>query len=152
MGMKNWLDKIQNKLDEKLRQAEDPEFQKQLQKKTNKKMADRAVKAINLARQGLDKYQKTAQKVDELKIKAAKKGSEIAEKIKPAAGVVDAGVIKAKQKLKIVFNNAVEKARQRKRDRAARPSTGSRFLDAFLPAIPETEETTRRKPKPPQLP
>ena len=147
MGMRDWLEKQQKKIEDKLKQDADPATQKEAKKKAAKKTAERVMKVINLAKKGVDAANGVSKKAGKITDAAAEKAIELAEKAKPVADRVDGAAEALGKKIKGVFNGAkdkaVEKAEEVKKDIAAQPTSGSRIFDGLMPAVPEMPDTKK---------
>jgi len=148
-SMKDWLDSLKKAAEDKLKKAEDPDAQKEAKKENARKQATRAIKAIGLAKKGVDQYNEVSKKVDGITTDAANKIIDLAEKAKPLAEKVDDAASSLLKKAKGLFQKAAEKTRQ---DNIAKPSTGSGIIDLPAPAVPETDATKPKTAKdaPPQ--
>jgi hypothetical protein len=102
-GMKDWLKKQQDKLAGKLNKEPTPDEQKAAKKEEVKKSAERTMKVLKLAKQGIDQYKKVSKKVDDVKDKATEKTIELAEKAKPIAEKIDSAAKSLTEKAKDLF-------------------------------------------------
>jgi hypothetical protein len=166
MGMKDWLDKIKQKAEDKLEQNNDPDAHRKAKKENAEKTFRRTTKAIQMAKKGLETYNTANKKIEELSEDATKKAAELAEKAKPAAEKVDQATGWIGKKAKGAFDAAKEqvnkgvdaagkKLDEVREENAKKPSTGSGLLDLLAPAVPETDATKPKtaekkdQPKPP---
>ena len=150
MGMKDWLKKQQEKIEDKLQKAKDPKVQKEAAREDVKKNAERVVKLFKIAKEGLETYKKVAEKVDDVKTEAEKKFVDLAEKTQPLAEKVDDAAAAIGEKAKKLFNDATKKVEEIKKDQAGKPTTGSGVIDLITPAIPENDgkKNSKDSPKP----
>lgn len=172
MGAKNWLEYLQKKaqgklqqVEEKVKQNEDPVARKKASREEARALADRTMKAIKLAKQGLDQYTRVAKKAEELKTGAAEKTVQIAETIKPIAEKVDSAAVSVGARAISAFNSARSAVAERLKSdgtpeaentqpeapKTDTPSSGSSLIDFLAPAVPKTE-TPKPQSKKPETP
>jgi hypothetical protein len=159
MGMKDWLDKIKQKVEDRKKEESDPAIVRKKKKEANEKNFRRMTTAIKWAKQGMEGYNTVSKKAGEITDAAAEKAGDLAEKAKPIAEKIDNAAAAVGETAKGAFeavkdkvaggvdaaNKKLDEARE---DSAKKPSTGSSLLDFIAPAVPETDAT---KPKDPQL-
>lgn len=152
---REWIEKLKKAADEKLNKKPlDPKEERELKKAETRKMAERTIKAIDIAKKGAAQYEKVAKKVDEAAKGATEKAADLLEKAKPladkvddAANAVGNAASTAGKKVKGLFQRAAKKVEDAKKDNAKKPTTGSGILDLLTPAVPETEATKPKEPK-----
>ena len=165
MGMKDWLDGIKKKVDERHHEETDPAKIRAAKKEQNERNMKRAAKAMQLAQKGLKTYNEVSKKAGEITDAVADKTADLAEKAKPIAGKIDevagkvgdaaSGAFKAvKDKVVDGAEAAGEKIADATKPNPDKPTTGSGLLDLFAPAVPKDvvpkKEDKKDAPKPPQ--
>lgn len=154
-GMKKILEKLQEKAAGKKQKPADPKSTKEAKKEEVRRMTERTLKAINLAKKGVAQYNEVSKKVEGVAEDAAQKAIDVAETVKPLAEKVDNATSSLRKKAKSFLKGALEKKQQVEKDNAAKPTTGSGILDLLTPAVPKTDATKPKAgkdqpPKPPQ--
>lgn len=156
MGIKKFLDKLQQNAEIKQEQANDPAFQKQQQREAAQRNVQRTMKAFELAKKGLKTYGDVSKKIDEVRADISQKTVEFADKAKPVADQIDNTVASLGEKAKEAFTSAKKTVTDKAQKLAGEttpkkkdgPSTGSSVLDFLSPAVPKTDATTPKQPKP----
>lgn len=159
MGMKDWLKRLQENAEDKLKKADDPQAQRDAKREENARNVRRAASAVKMAQKGLKAYNDASKKAGEIGRTVTEKTAEIAGKAQPLAGKVDETADALGKKIKGAFDVVKEKVSKgadaageqigdkidsARAEQAKKPSTGSSLLDILMPGVPETDAT---KPK-----
>lgn len=165
MGMKDFLEKIRKKVEDRKKEETDPAVIRKKKKEAAEKTFKRTTTAIKWSKKAMETYNTVSKKAEEITDAAAEKTAQLAEKAKPIAEKIDSAASAAGQTLKGAFEvvkdqvvkgagAAGEKIEEIKQDNAKKPSTGSGLLDLITPAVPETDATKPKakddQPKPPK--
>ncbi|HCS22802.1 MAG TPA: hypothetical protein PLW48_07575 [Alphaproteobacteria bacterium] len=166
MGMKDWLKRMQENAEDKLKKADDPQAQRDAKREDNARNIRRAASAVKLAQKGLQTYNDASKKAGEIGRTVTEKTAEIAGKAQPLAGKIDETADALGKKIKGAFDvvkdkvgkgadaageQIGEKIDAARAEQAKKPSTGSSFLDILMPGVPETD-ATKPKDTPPKKP
>lgn len=158
MGMKDWLKRLQENAEDKLKKSEDPQEQRNAKREENARAVRRAATLAKLAQKGIKTYGEASKKADEIGKAITEKTADLAGKAQPLAGKVDEATDALGKKLKGAFevvkdkvskgtDAAGEQLDKARAEQAKKPSTGSSLLDMLMPGVPETDAT---KPKAPE--
>jgi len=159
MGMKDWLKRLQENAEDKLKKSDDPQEQRKNKREENARAVRRAATVAKLAQKGIKAYGDASKKADEIGKTITEKTAGLAGKAQPIAGKVDEATDALGKKLKGAFqivkdkvskgtDAAGEQIDKVRAEQAKKPSTGSGLLDMLIPAIPETEATKPKAPEP----
>lgn len=159
MGMKDWLKRLQENAEDKIKKSEDPQEQRNAKREENARAIRRAAAAGKLVQKGIKAYGEASKKADEIGKTITEKTADLAGKAQPIAGKVDEAADALGKKLKGAFevvkdkvskgtDAAGEQIDKARADQAKKPSTGSGLLDMLIPAIPETDATKPKAPEP----
>lgn len=169
MGMRDFLDKMKKKAQDRLNPKPlTPEEEKARKQTTARKQFEQLNGVIEFGKKALKIKKDVDTKVDGIKDGIAEKTIKIVDKIEGAApadtpagtasaddapaqepkkpGVISKGVSAVKQAGVNVAGKAKDIAQAQRAAAARKPSTRSGILDLIVPAVPDTQATAPKKP------
>ena len=162
MGMRDFLDKLKQKAEDRLNPKPlTPEEERKQKQDNMRKQIEQLNNAVNFGKKAMKIKKDVTEKTDAIKDGLAQKTIDIVNKIednKPAGkkdttppatkkpGLIGKGVAAVKGAGNSVADKAKGIAEQQREAAARRPTTRSHLLDLIVPAVPKTDATAPKKP------